>query len=83
MKNIINPPKVVYADGETRIRNNKLFRKYVNANNITYVAAKTLPMCVDRMLLTCINKNLKPNMHWAEHIYPIILTNSKATFGWI
>ena len=37
------PPKPVYTNGATGIRNNGLFQKYVKDKHITYVATKSHP----------------------------------------
>ena len=41
MNNMGKPPKVVYTDGETGIRNSWLFQKYFDENHTTYVATKS------------------------------------------
>ena len=80
MNKIGQPPKVVYTDGETGIRNTGLFQKYFNENHITYVAIKSHPIVAERMIFTfkeMRDKRIKPNVQCADLIYPILLTYNK------
>lgn len=77
MNKMGKPPKVIFTDGETGIRNSGLFQKYFNENKITYVATKAHPIFAERMILTfktMLDKRIKPNMQWVDLIYPILLT---------
>ena len=49
----VKPPKLVYADGKTSIRNSWLFSIYLysHENRITDVAAKTHPFLGERLIL--------------------------------
>ena len=77
MNKMGKPPKVIYTDGETGIRNSGLFQKYFDENHITYVATKSHPIFAERMILTfktMLDKRIKPGQQWTDLIFPILLT---------
>ena len=59
-------PQVIYMDGETGIRNSKLFEKYFAENNITMHYSRGHPAFAERFIGTLksmLDKRIKPSQH--------------------
>ena len=70
-------PQVIYMDGETGIRNSKLFEKYFTENKITVHYSRGHPAFAERFIGTfkaMLDKRIKPDQQWIDLIYPILLT---------
>ena len=74
-------PQVIYKDGESAVRNNKLFQKCFNENKISMHYSRGHPVFAERFIGTfksMLDKRIKPGQQWTDFIYPILLTdNSK------
>ena len=70
-------PQDIYMDGETGIRNSKLFEKYFAEKKITVHYSKGHPAFAERFIGTfraMLDKQIKPYQQWIDLIYPILLT---------
>ena len=67
------PPKIVYTDGETGIRNRCISIRTI----LLFITPEdTLPSPSDLFapFLSMLDKRIKPGQQWTELIYPILLT---------
>ena len=71
------PPKIVFTYGETGIRNSDLFKKYVDEHHITIHCTRSRAAIAERFIRTfkdMLDKRIRANQQWTQHIYSIILT---------
>ena len=72
-------PKVVYTDAETGRRNSTIFKTYFDENQITVHYTKSRAAVEERLIRTfkdMLDKRIRANEQWNQHIYAIMLTYS-------